>query len=220
MKKILLIAVVTLVVTAAFFYGKYSGANLVRDGLVANYPLFKNIVSNTNLEKDSSISLKANYAEHQVTFELFNLKESDTLNFQIPYHAVYGMDLNSKYFRVSHQGNLIEVYLPKSYVRTYAIDYERVLMNGLSAKEKVSSEKYSVLKSNLNEMILLPLNKDKSAIKSANTKIAEAVMWLFIPYKFELKMYFDNQNFELPSVVGLNEDVDKYLKENFAKEGN
>jgi hypothetical protein len=33
-------------------------------------------------------------------------------------------------------------------------------------------------------------------------------------------MYFDNQNFELPSVVGLNEDVEKYLKDNFAKEGN
>jgi hypothetical protein len=69
-------------------------------------------------------------------------------------------------------------------------------------------------------MILLPLNKDKSAIKSANTKIAEALMWLFIPYKFDLKMYFDNQDFDLPSVVGLNEDVEKYLKGNFAKEGN
>jgi hypothetical protein len=220
MKKIILAAAVVIITAAAFFYGKYSGANLVRDGLVANYPLFKNIVSNNTIEKDSVLTIAANFEEHKSLFDIFGLKTTDSLQFKIPYHAVYGMDLNSKYFRVSQQENLIEVYLPKSYVRTFAINEKSITANNKSIAENLTREQQNEVVKYLNEIILLPLSKDRAAIRIANNKIAESVMWLFIPYKFELKMYFDNQNFELPSVVGLNEDVEKYLKDNFAKEGN
>ncbi len=216
MKKLFYTAAAVIITAAAFFFGKYSGANLVRDGIVANYPLFKSLVSNSVVEKDSTISLSANYTDHKTLFSLLNLRESDTINFQIPYHAIYGMDLNSKYFRVSKTRNQIEVYLPNPYVRSLDINFEGVLINGKTTNEKLSLENNNMLKRDLTEIILLPLSKDKSAIKSANTKITEAVIWLFVPYKFELKMYFDNQNFDLPEIVGLNKDVEKYLKENFS----
>ena len=213
LRKILPYTVCVFIAAAAFFAGKYSGANLVRDGLVANYPLFKNIVSNTVTEKDSTLSLNVLYKDQNDLFALLGLKESDSLLLHIPYHAIYGQDLNSKYFRVSQTKNLIEVYLPKSYVRTYYINFHRVSANGKNI-DKNSSENAKKL---LNEMVIIPLNKDRAVVKAANTKIAEAVMWLFVPYKFELKMFFDNQTFPLPEVVGLNKDVDAFIKENIGK---
>jgi hypothetical protein len=62
------------------------------------------------------------------------------------------------------------------------------------------------------------LNKDKYAKKLAQDIISERVMWLFVPYKFNLKIYFGNQQYQLPEILGLTKDVDEFLKDKFQQD--
>lgn len=200
----------------AFFLGKLNGANLVRSGLVANYPNFKALVTNAVYEKDSTLVLELQ-AEDSTLASLFNVKGL-TNTIEIPYHAAYGIDLHSKFYKIGREGDDLEVLLPAAYKRSFSVYFDRVSLNGKNILDSYGRDSYNKSKDLIRDKVSPLLNKDKYAKKLAQDIISERVMWLFVPYKFNVKIYFGNQQYQLPEIVGLTKDVDEFLKDKFQQE--
>ena len=207
--------IVITVGVGAFFIGKFNGANLVRNGIVANYPNFKSLITNAVIEKDSTVTFYLVNKKHADFFALLKHPTADTIWMSVPYHAVYGTDLNSKFYKIGQEGNQLEALMPKPYLRSVVVGFDEVKANGKNLFDTYGREVCNQAKPMINEMMYKPLNKDKIALENARRNITERVMWLFIPYKFDLKIYFANQQYELPEIVGLNKDVDAFLKQSF-----
>jgi hypothetical protein len=213
MKKLIVPFLLAAVVgVAAFFYGKYSGAMLVRDGLVANYPTIKNLANRSFLEVDTSFALEVTADDLPKLFAMSQASKTVNPLVNVSVHAKYGTDLNSHFFKMNQNGNEVEAMLPAVWVLEYSIK---------NASTTIASSKNEELQQALNDdlNVLLPLRleKFKNFKIAAKNKISEALMFYLIPYQFDLKIYFENQQFKLPEVVGLNKDVKEYIEEQVGK---
>lgn len=202
----------------AFYVGAKYGANLVRNGLVANHPTMKNLTSGSFYEADTAIALTIDQLNQP---ELFNLlagsSKSDTILLTVPYYARYGVDLNTRYFRVVRDKETVEVSLPA--VRPLYIDirYGGVLANGVPVLDNLPGKLNSTYTRLLYPLVEMQLQKHRQHKKAAEQKLTQAVMYYFMPYQLDLLLYIDNQRIELPLLPGVNQDVDEYLKETFTQ---
>lgn len=207
-RKIVWTFLVIIVGIGAFFVGYQHGANKVRNGIVTNNSNFKALISNAVIEKDSSVSFYLINETHADFFALLKHPLADTIWMNVPYHAVYGANLDIKFYKIGQEGNLLDVLLPKPYMRSVLVGFDGVTANGKNLLDAYGKEVYNKAKPMINEMMAIPLNRDTLALENARRNMAERTMWLFMPYKFDLKIYFADQQYELPKVVGLNKDVD------------
>jgi hypothetical protein len=184
--------------------------------LVANYPTIKNLINRTYIEMDSTISipiykgLKSNQDEVSILDALLESENKDTLFAIVHFRAKFGVDVDSHFFKINRDGDNLEILLPPSHVLSYAYDNHSLLR---TKNDMEDIALYHIV----DEQLLIQLEKIKYKKNEAKKLITEALMFYFIPYKFNIKMYFDNQEFPLPQVPGLNKDVKEYIEEQVGK---
>ena len=90
-------------------------------------------------------------------------------------------------------------------------------MNGKSGSSFIKGENYALLKSKMYEYLIPLLNKNKANQKVAKNVVAKAVMFYFMPYKFDLKLYINSEQQTLPKVPGVNQTVDEAINQMLGK---
>ena len=215
MKKILFFLIAVIILVSVGLVSFLKGVDKVRDGLIANYPTVKNVVQGATTEFfDSLLVTTITKAENPALFELLKGdSKSDTVELTIPYYGRYGIDLSARNFRVFRDGKTVEVWLPAVKLTYCELKFERMMVNGTTGK----GENYSQLKSKLYEVLIPQLEKNRANQKAAKTTVAKAVMFYFIPYGFDLKLYIDNVQQTLPSVPGVNQTVEQAIDKMLGK---
>ncbi|MBK8659015.1 MAG: hypothetical protein IPN22_09135 [Bacteroidetes bacterium] len=209
LKPVLLVVLFLGAIGTAFFYG----LNKVRDGLVANYPTIKYVVNGALTDIDSSITFVVTKAEAPALLEAVkSYTISDSLELTVPYYGRYGVDLSVRNYRVFRDGQTIEVWLPASTLIYSELKFDKIQMNG----KGYAGDNFFTVKNELYKYLLPVLQKHKSHQAKARKNVAKALMFYFIPYKFDLKFFIENQLQTLPVLPGVNKDVDEYIKEQLA----
>ncbi|MCS6935497.1 MAG: hypothetical protein NZM35_10170 [Chitinophagales bacterium] len=211
----LVLLAVALLVTGAAYLAFMKGVNIMRDGLVANYPVVKYVVAGASTEIDSVLQLQIRESEHTALYQaLCNACNTSEMQITLPYYARYEIGLNSRYFRIIRDKNTVEVWLPDPALVFCDIKIDQMKVNGVP----VSYNKYPALKQELYKTILPVLEKNKSHLHAARQNVAKALIYYFVPYKLDLKLYINNEQQSLPEVPGVTIDVDTYLKRTFSAE--
>lgn len=218
-KIVLVVIVVAAIVAGAYFFGMKSGADLVRNGLLANYPTVKNVVQSANVEFDTTVSVTLTTAENA---EIFNLlkgtNKADSLQISIPYYGRYGIDLSVRNFRVfKNDEGAVEVWLPAVVMRYCELKFDGLVINGSSAATLFKGDNAAEIRKKLYELLLPVLQKNKAHVKAAKVAENKALMFYFMPYKWDLKVYIDNELQNLPLVPGVNQSVDDAIKQAVGK---
>lgn len=203
---------VVLLVVVASITGFYIGTNIVRDGLVANYPTIKNLVNRSYVEVDTVLTIPISAEETPALFENSLVKKTDSPTLAVRVLAKYGTNLDTHFYKINKKGNEIEAMLPNVWVLEYT-----VLNYTFSAKTVDFSTLNSAANKDMRSLLPLKLEKFKSFHLAAKNKIATALMFYFMPYKFDLKLFFSNQQLPLPVVVGLNKDIQSHINEQVGK---
>ena len=219
MKRILLFLIAIIVLGAVGALSFLKGVDKVRDGLIANYPTVKNVVQGANVEFfDSLLVTTVTKTDNE---ELFNLlkgdSQSDSVELSIPYYGRYGVDLSVRNFRVFRDGQTVEVWLPDSKLIYCELKFERMLIDGKSGAFALKGESYVLLKNKMYEYLIPVLDKNKSNQKAAKLVVTKAMMFYFMPYKFDLKLYINEQQQTLPKVPGVNQTVDEAINQMLGK---
>lgn len=214
--RIIVFVLVALVLIAGAAYVAFmKGLNIVREGLVANYPTVKNVVTGSLIEVDSVAEYTAIRSENS---ELFNAlaayAKGDTLQITVPYYGRYGVSLAVRNYRVFRDGETIEVWLPSSTLNYCELKFEQMKLNGAF----YAGDNYAAAKRELYNFLLPKLRKHKANQKAAKASAVKSLMFYFVPYKYNLKVYIENEQQPIPDLPGVNKDVDEYLKEQFGNE--
>jgi len=204
---------VVVAIVAAYFFGMKKGANLVRYGLLANYPTTKNVVQSADIEIDSVLSFALTIENDSLLFNsLKNDLKTDKLQISIPYYGRYGVDLSVRNFRVfENEDAEVEVWLPDVTLRYCELKFDNMIVNGKVEEKNAASHK------KMYEYLIPLLEKNKAGRKAAKMSTAKALMYYFMPYKFGLKLYIGNELQTLPLVPGVNQSVDDAIKEIIGK---
>ncbi|MCX6198042.1 MAG: hypothetical protein NTY88_02310 [Bacteroidetes bacterium] len=213
MKKILVIILLAILNTAGVVIGYIKGAEKVRNGLVANFPTVKNLVQGTTVEFDSVVSISLTRGDDETLFNLLKADSKvDSVLFSIPYYARYGVDLTVRNFRLFRNEETVEVWLPDTKLQYCELKFDRMLLNG-----KTTSNCTATLRTKLYEYIIPLLEKNKTNRKISKTATVKTLMYYFMPYKFELKVYIAEEQQTLPSVPGVNQTVDEAINQMLGK---
>ncbi len=213
MKKILVLLLIAILTTAGVVIGFIKGAEKVRNGLVANFPTVKNLVQGTTVEFDSVISVSITKQDDEALFNLLNTdSKAETVSFSIPYYARYGVDLTVRNFRLFRNEETVEVWLPDTKLQYCELKFDRMILN-----EKATSNMTSAVRGKLYEFIIPVLEKNKINRKISKTATVKALMFYFMPYKFDLKVYIAEEQQTLPSVPGVNQTVDEAINQMLGK---
>jgi len=132
--------------------------------------------------------------------------------FSIPYYARYGVDLTVRNFRLFRNEETVEVWLPDTKLQYCELKFDRMLLNG-----KTTSNCTATLRTKLYEYIIPLLEKNKTNRKISKTATVKTLMYYFMPYKFELKVYIAEEQQTLPSVPGVNQTVDEAINQMLGK---
>lgn len=214
-KIVLITLVVIALLVAAYFIGMMKGANLVRNGILQNYPSVAAIIAGSQVEVDTTVELSVYKDDDTGLFTL--LKEetkSDTLQLKVPYYGRYGINL-SRYRRVVPDGNLVEIALPEIKMYYCEIKFDQVLVNGIPLTAKFNGANYAAIKNALYTHLLPVLSKDKANKARAKENVIKSLAYYILPYKFELRIYIDNELQTIPVLPGANKDVDEFIQEQF-----
>ncbi|MCW5908769.1 MAG: DUF4230 domain-containing protein [Chitinophagales bacterium] len=213
-KVILPFLLVLALIAAAYFIGMKTGANLVRKGLIDNYPTIKNIVHSAVTEVDTVVNFTLKKSDSETLFGYLGEKNSDSVLVSIPYYGRYGIDLAVRNFRIfERERNEVEVSLPAVRLLYCNFKFEQLLLNGKPATGLFGTENSQTIKNQLYELLHPVLEKNKEHQQVAKAAIAKALMFYFMPYKFSLSLYINELNVPLPQVPGINKDIDATLRE-------
>lgn len=217
MKKILVIILIAILTTAGVVIGFIKGADKVRNGLVANFPTVKNLVQGTTVEFDSVISVSLTKTDDETLFNLLNTdSKTDSVSFSIPYYARYGVDLTVRNFRLFRNEETVEVWLPDTKLQYCELKFDRMILNG-KATTIFKADNSSVARSKLYEYLIPVLGKNKINRKISKTATVKTLMYYFMPYKFDLKVYIAEEQQTLPMVPGVNQTVDEAINQMLGK---
>ena len=219
MKKILLFIFVIVAITVIAFFSFLKGVDKVRNGLVANYPTVKNIIQGATADFfDSTLVTSINKQDNEALFNLLKGDSKvDTLQLSIPYYGRYGIDLSIRNFRVFRKKQTVEVWLPDSKLLYSELKFEGMMVNGKSAVSAINGNDYAQLKREMYKALIPVLDKNRANKKAAKKTVAKALMFYFMPYKLDLKLYIDNELQTLPQVPGINETVDEAIHQMLVK---
>ena len=218
-KIILVVLLVIAAIAGAGFLGLKYGVGLMQNGLVANYPTIKNIVNGAATEFDSTAVVTLSKAEDEILFNyLKGDSKSDTLQFSIPYYGRYAVDLSFRNFRVfRNDEGAVEVWLPACMLRYCELKFGGLLVNGKPMSAIFKSDNAADVRKKLYTCLIPVIEKNKANQKAARLTVTKALMFYFMPYKLDLKVYIDLVEQPLPIVPGVNQTVDEAIKEAFGK---
>ena len=216
MKKIILFVVVAVIIgVAAYFIGMMKGANLVRNGLLQNYPTVYNVIAGSQVEVDTTIEFVINKGDSEGLTTLLKADgKADSFRVVVPYYGRYGINL-SRYRRVVPDGNLVEIALPEIKMYYCEIKFDQVTVNGLPLTAKFNGANYAAIRSAFYTELLPVLSKDKGNKEKAKQAVIKSLAYYILPYKFDLRIYIDNELQTIPVIPGANKDVDEFIKEQF-----
>ncbi len=218
MKKAIISIIVVLLIASAAVIGFLKGADKVRDGLIANYPTVKNLVQGATAEFDSVFVINLTKQDNEELFNLLSAASSnDSLAISIPYYGRYGIDLSVRNFRVFRDGQTVQVWIPATRLLYCELKFDQMSLNSSSAVALFRKENSAVLKQKMYEFLIPILEKHKSNQKAAKTAVAKAMMFYFMPYKFDLQLYINEEQQQLPIVPGINQTVDEAINEMVGK---
>ena len=213
LKAIFFIIVAGAIIAGVHIWGMKSGAELVRNGLVANFPTIKNLILGSAIEVDSTITLSLTKSDNELLFmALKGDSKSDSLWLTIPYYGRYAIDVPARSYRVIRDNETIEAWLPAGKIQYCELKFDKMLVDG---KNYTFKENAPQVKNSLYSLLIPALDKIKSHQTALKTNVTKVFMFYFMPYKFQLKVYIDNEQQVLPVVPGINKNVDEYIKEVF-----
>lgn len=218
-KIIVIVVLVIAAIAGAGFYGFKYGVDLVRKGLVANYPTVKNIVNGAATEVDSTANITLTKAEDEVLFNyLKGDSKNDTIQFSIPYYGRYAVDLSFRNFRIfKNEDGAVEVWLPACMLRYCELKFDGLVVNGKSGIAIFKTDESAAVRKKMYEYLIPAIEKNKANQKMARLTVTKALMFYFMPYKLDLKLYIANELQPLPLVPGVNQSVDDAIKEAIGK---
>lgn len=206
----LLVLLVVVAIVATYFIGYKAGADVVRNGLLANYPTVKNVVQSGDIETDSTLTFTLTAQDDSALFGLLgNSQSSDSIQVSIPYYGRYGIDLAIRHFRFFiNDDKDVEMWLPGVTLRYCELKFDQLLINGKPAVAANSPNMHKTM-----YVYLIPLlGKNRKAQKAAKLAVTKALMYYFMPYKFGLRLYIDKEYQDLPMVPGANLTVEEAAK--------
>lgn len=215
----LVVIVFAALLAGVYFVGVKSGADLVRNGLLANYPTVKNVVQSANVEFDTTVTATLTATENAALFNyLKGTAKGDSLEVSIPYYGRYGIDLSVRNFRVfKNDEGAVEVWLPAVVMRYCELKFDGLIINGGAASAALKGDNAAAIRKELYTWLIPLLQKSKPQVKAAKLAETKAMMYYFMPYKFDLKLYIDGEMQNLPLVPGVNQSVDDAIKQAVGK---
>lgn len=218
MKKFLIAAFVLILIVAVGVLSYLKGIDKVRSGLVANYPTVKNLVQGTAAEFDSVVTVSVTKPADETLFNLLKGdSKSDTVRLSVPYYGRYGIDLSVRSFRLFRDGQTAEVWLPPVHLLYCELKFDRISLNGKPGTWLLKSDSAAAIKKRLNEKLFPVIENDKANQKATRAAIVKTLMFYFMPYKFDLKVYIDSEQQTLPKVPGINQSVDEAIRQMIGK---
>ena len=216
-KTILFLVGAVLIGVGAYFIGMMKGANLVRNGILQNYPTVYNVIAGSQIEVDTVIDFSIAKGDSSALATLLKVEsKQDTFHMVVPYYGRYGINL-SRYRRVVPDGNLVEIALPEIKMYYCEIKFDQVLLNGMPLTTKFNGANYTAIKNALYARLLPVLSKEKANREKAKQSVIKSLAYYILPYKFELRIYIDNELQTIPVIPGANKDVDEFINEQFEK---
>jgi len=218
--KIVFIAILIIAaIGGSAFLGIKYGVDLIRNGLIANYPTLKNVVHGATTELDSVASITLTRTDNEELFsQLKGDSKSDTIHFSIPYYGRYGVDLSVRNFRVfKNDDGAVEVWLPAVVLRYCELKFDGLKINKKSGAVLLQGASNVAVRKNLYTYLIPLLEKNKANQKTAKITTTKAMMFYFMPYKLDLKLYIGDEFQDLPLVPGVNQSVDEAIREAIGK---
>lgn len=213
----LILLLVAIVIAGASYFALMKGVNMMRDGLVANYPVVKYVVAGALVEVDSTLNATISKTEYPDLYNaLCNGCKQEQLQISAPYYARYEIGMNTRYFRIIRDKNTVEVWLPEPTLAYCELKFDQMKVNGTSP----NIQNFPVFRKIMYEHFLATITKHKANMAAARKNVAKALIFYFVPYKLDLKLYIGNQLQTLPEVPGVTKDIDSYIKENFGQQNN
>lgn len=205
MRKVLVLLVLAIVVAGAVgYFSLMKGVDLVKQGLVDNYPLAKHLIHHTRVRTDTVIELTVSSKD----IPGLNLSDS-AATLRIPYRAEYGIDLSVRNYKLFRDGKEVECMLPPIRCLFHSVYTKDVLLNGQAPDAPTKALLQPWMEAQLESLLI----RDKRMVAEARLEITKGLMYLFIPYGFGLRLYIDNTRMELPLLPGINQKVDDYLNQ-------
>lgn len=212
-KIILFVVLAVALLAGTFFIGLKSGADLVRNGLVANYPTIKNVVQGTQVEIDGQTQVTITKAENPELIKALGVEEEgDTVQLSLPYYGRYGVSIGGAFRALKNEDGEVEVWTPAIALRYCELKFDALMVNG-----KPVSVVDAAAKKQLYALFIPLLSKNKENVKAARLATTKALMFYFIPYQLKLNVYIDSQLQDLPLVPGVNQSVDEAIKQAIGK---
>ncbi len=198
--------------------GFYKGADKVRDGLIANYPTVKNLVQGASVEVDSVSVITLTKQDNSELFNLLNTTSgNDTLVISIPYYGRYGIDLSVRNFRVFRDGETVQVWMPATRLLYCELKFDQMLLDAIPSGTLFQKGNSTLLKQKMYAYFIPLLERNKSNQKAAKVAVAKSMMYYFMPYKFDLQLYINEEQQQLPVVPGINQTVDEAVNQMVGK---
>ncbi len=212
LKIVILLIATAGVLVGTYFFGLKGGSNLVRNGIMANYPTVKNVVQSADVEIDSALNFSIKPEDDSLLYGL--IKENskgDSLQISIPFYVRYGVDLSVRNFRVfkDDKGDA-EVWLPAVTLRYCELKFDRMIVNGKPATGTAAAHKA------LYDYLIPRFEKNRKNQEAAKLNVTRAMMYYFMPYKFGLTLYIGDEQQSLPLLPGVNQTVDDAVKEAYS----
>ncbi|HLP52943.1 MAG TPA: hypothetical protein VK154_18775 [Chitinophagales bacterium] len=206
----LLVLFVGAAIVATYLIGYKTGADVVRNGLLANHPTIKNVVQSSDIETDSILTFTLTAQDDSSLFNLLsNNRRSDSFRVSIPYYGRYGVDLTIRHFRFFiNDDKDVEIWLPGVTLLYCELKFDQLLINGQQAAAANSPNLHKTMYA-----YLIPLlGKNRASQKAAKLAVTKALMYYFMPYKFGLRLYIDKEFQDLPLVPGANLTIEEAVK--------
>ena len=212
-KPLLILLILLLASAGAFYAGTNYVLGKVKQGAIDNYPTFKNIVQSADIEVDTLIVLTITPDDDRALYNLLNNGPANLpIEVTIPYYGRYGIDLSVRHYRifVNDDGEL-EVWLPAVSQKYCEVKFEGILVNGRPANMYTEPDVVQARKAVYN--YLLPeLSKHRQHKKDAALSVTKALMYYIIPMQYQLKLYINSQQQQLPLLPGVNQSIDDAIK--------
>lgn len=212
-KPLLILLILLLASAGAFYAGTKYVLGKVKQGAIDNYPTFKNIVQSADIEVDTLIVLNITPDDDRALYNLLNNGPANLpVEVTIPYYGRYGIDLSVRHYRifVNDDGEL-EIWLPAVSQKYCEVKFEGILVNGKPANLYGKPDVMQARKAVYN--YLLPeLSKHRQHKKDAALSVTKALMYYIIPMQYQLKLYINSQQQQLPLLPGVNQSIDDAIK--------
>jgi len=185
-----------LIVLIVFWLGKQFGGNTLREDILSNNMIVREIAELASLEVQGNASIKRSNLENDGGWS-DNLKKlflENTIWVSIPYLAKYGVNINDKNFKVAVNDKKITVMLPQPQLLSYELKVDRMETSnrkGLFLSQY--DETYTEVQKKLYQTSRGQLASNATYIQQSKEKIRKIITQYYQPFlkDHELDVVFE-----------------------------